>query len=221
VILYERLGADNLCPSPIGYRVRIALFLKQMDCPRVPMRMVDVDRLEAETGSRNCPAMVDGETRLISSAAVVRHLDAVDPDRVVFGDTDKHFNIDAVESEVGMRAGKVIAPWFVERLCPEDRDYFRRTREERFGMTFAELVAHRSTFELDLAFTVGRLATRLERGPFFSGTTPGFADSVIYGYLLWIDISDPSAMPELPPGMAAWYEARDLAWRQTCLTPFQ
>ncbi|MDF1792287.1 MAG: glutathione S-transferase N-terminal domain-containing protein [Thalassobaculaceae bacterium] len=220
MILYERLGADNLCPSPIGYRVRIALALKGMDCPRVPMRFADVDRLAAETGSRTCPAMVDGDDRFTDSASIVRHLDALQETRPVFVDEDKQFGLAAIEQELGSRAGKVIAPWFIDRLCPEDRDYFRSSREDRYQMTFAELVAHRSATELDLAFTVGRIATRLERGPFFSGDAPGFADTVIYGYLLWIDFADPSAMPELPPDMAAWFEARDLAWRHICLTPF-
>lgn len=218
--LYERLGADDLCPSPIGYRVRIALSLKGMDCERVPIRFCDVDRLEAETGSLTCPAMVDGGERFTDSAAIVRHLDAVQPKRPVFGDEDGQFDLASIERELGMRAGRVIAPWFVERLCPEDRDYYRSSREERYGMTFTELVAHRSVAELDLAFTVGRIAAGLERSPFFSGNKPGFADAVIYGYLLWIDFADPSAMPELPPDMAAWYEARDLMWRRPCLTPF-
>lgn len=218
--LYERLGANNLCPSPIGYRVRIALALKAMDCERVPMRFADVDRLEAETGSRTCPAMVDGPVRLTDSAAIVRHLDVVQPKRPVFLDEDKYFDLTAVEREFGTRAGRVVAPWFVDRLCPEDRDYYRRSREERYGMTFAELVAHRSASELDLAFSIGRVAAKLERSPFFSGSQPGFADAVVYGYLLWIELADSSAMPELPPDMAAWYEARDLAWRRACLTPF-
>lgn len=220
MILYERLGAGNLCPSPIGYRVRIALALKGMDCERVPMRFADVDRLEAETGSRTCPAMVDGEARFGDSASIVRHLDAVQPARPVFRDEDRTFDLASIEREFGFRAAKVISPWFVERLCPEDRDYFRTSREERFGMTFAELVAHRSASELDLAFTVGRLAGRLDRTPFFSGNEPGFFDAVIYGYLLWVDFADPSAMPELPSHMAAWYEVRDLAWRSVCLKPF-
>lgn len=220
MILYERLGANDLCPSPIGYRVRIALFLKGMDCERAAMRFADVDRLEAETGSRTCPAMVDGAVKLGSSAEIVRHLDSVNPARPVFGREDARFDVDSVEREFGFRAGKVVAPWFIERLCPEDRDYFRTSREARYEMSFTELVAHRSAFELDLAFTVGRIAKRLDRGPFFSGMQPGFADTVIYGYLLWIDFADPSAMPELPPHMAAWFEARDLAWRPICLAPF-
>lgn len=218
--LYERLGANNLCPSPIGYRVRVALSLKGMDCERIPMRFADVDRLEAETGSRTCPAMVDGMVRLTDSEAIVRHLDTVRPQRPVFRDEDKHFDLNAIERELGARAGKVIAPWFIDRLCPEDRDYYRRSREERYGMSFAELVAHRSASELDLAFSVGRVSAKLERSPFFSGDQPGFADAVVYGYLLWIELADASAVPELPPDMAAWYEARDLAWRRACLTPF-
>lgn len=218
--LYERLGADDLCPSPIGYRVRIALAIKGMDCVRVPMRFCDVDRLEAETGSHTCPAMVDGDARLTDSAAIVRHLDTVQPRRPVYRDEDRQFDLASVEQEIGARAGRVIAPKFVERLCAEDRDYYRSSRELRFGMSFAELQEHRSVAELDLAFTVGRIAGGLSRTPFFSGNEPGFADAVIYGYLLWIDLSDPAAMPELPPEMAAWFEARDVAWRRPCLTPF-
>ncbi|WP_038013710.1 glutathione S-transferase family protein [Thalassobaculum salexigens] len=218
--LYERLGANSLCPSPIGYRVRIALALKGMDCARVPMRFADVDRLEVETGARTCPAMVDGASRLTNSEAIVRYLDAVQSGRPVYRDEDRYFDLAAIERELGARAGRVIAPWFIERLCPEDRDYYRRSREERYGMTFAELVAHRSASELDLAFSVGRVAAKLERSPFFSGREPGFADAVVYGYLLWIELADPSAMPELPADMAAWYEARDLAWRRACLKPF-
>jgi glutathione S-transferase len=220
MILYERQGADNICPSPIGYRVRAALATKLMDCRRVPMRFADVDRLEEETGSRTCPAMCDAGACFTTSAEIIRHLDAVNPDHPVFTNEDEAFDLDAVEREFGTRAGKVIAPWFIERLCPEDRDYYRTSREERYGLTFAELVAHRSAHELDLAFTIARLAKLMDRTAFFSGARPGFADTVVYGYLLWIELADTSAMPELPSEMAAWYEARDAAWRRACLAPF-
>lgn len=220
MILYERLGADNLCPSPVGYRVRVALAQKGMNCARVAMRFADVERLEAETGSRTCPALVDGDARFGDSASIVRHLDAVKPGKMIFRAEDEALDLVAMERELGTRVGKVIAPWFVERICPEDRDYFRTSREARFGMSFAELAAHRSALELDLAFTIGRLASGLERTAFFSGAEPGFTDAVVYGYLLCIDFADPSAMPELPPHMAAWFEARDAAWRRHCLAPF-
>jgi glutathione S-transferase len=220
VKLYERLGADNLCPSPIGYRVRAALAMKGMDCERVPMRLIDVDRLEAATGSRTAPALVDGDRRFGDTVSMVKHLDAINPDHKVFVWQDAGLNLETVEREFGFRAGKVIAPKFLERLCPEDREYFQTSREARFGMTFAELVANRAASELDLAFTISRYAERLEQAPCFSGPKPGFSDTVVYGYLLWIRFVDPSAMPELPGGMQPWFEARDAEWREACLTPF-
>lgn len=193
--------------------------MKGMDCERVPMRLTDIDLLEVEIGSRTAPALVDGDRRFGDTVSIVTHLDAVNPDRKVFVWQDADLTLETVEREFGFRVGKVIAPQFLDRLCPEDRDYSRTTRESRFGMTFEELTANRAASEHDLAFTVSRYAERLDKGPCFSGPKPGFSDTVVYSYRQWISYVDLSAMPVLPGEMQPRFEARDAEWREACLKP--
>ena len=78
-ILYERAGADGLCPSPVCWRARIALAVKGVDAERRALRFADVELLARETGSRTVPVFATGGATIVDSDAIAAHLDAAVP----------------------------------------------------------------------------------------------------------------------------------------------
>lgn len=218
-ILYERMGADGLCPSPVCWRARIALSLKGVGCERRAVRFTEADRLAAETGSRTVPVLLHNGTVIADSDAIAAHLDAA------FPDTDPLMAVDAkaagaeIDRDLGTRIGPLVAADLLRRLDPADREYFQQSREARYGKSFAELETARAGFELDLAFAIGRLEPTLDQHRYLAGDAVGWADVVAYTYLLWIGFASQRSMPELVNPVRTWFERHDTTWRTVCLSP--
>lgn len=218
-ILYERAGVDGICPSPVCWRARIALAIKQVEAVRQPVRFVDVDRLAALTGSRTVPVLKAGGATVIDSDAIAAHLDAAVPDGPRLLDAATAAAGSDLDREFGARVGPLVCADFGRRLLPEDRTYYAESRRARYGRSIEELEALRAGLELDLAFSLGRLEPRLEESRNLAGEEPGWPDMVVYTYLLWVAFASPRSMPELVNPVRTWFERHDAAWRTICLEP--
>jgi glutathione S-transferase len=69
--------------------------------------------------------------------------------------------------------------------CPPDQDYFRRSREERFGRTLEEVVRDREARLPSFRASLDPLRRTVERQDFLSGKTPGYADYIVFGAFQW------------------------------------
>jgi hypothetical protein len=64
----------------------------------------------------------------------------------------------------------------IHRHCaPEDQDYFRRSREERFGATLEQVVHDRQARLPAFRTSLDPLRRTVERQDFISGKTPAYA----------------------------------------------
>lgn len=217
--LYERMGVDGVCPSPVCWRARIALALKGVECEHRAVRFADVDRLAEVTGSRTVPVLAWGGALIVNSDAIAAHLDVTLPDRPrLLGDGAAEAAV-GIERDLGMRIALLAAVDFPRRLVPEDRAYYQSSREARFGKSFEELEAMRAGLELDLAFSIGRLETKLDGRRHLAGDAVGWPDIVAYADLLWLEFASPRAMPELVNPVRGWFDRLDSEWRPICLAP--
>lgn len=218
-ILYERAGLDGLCPSPVCWRTRITLALKGFDAERRPMRFADVETLAGLTGSRTVPVLVAGGATIVNSDAIAAHLDETVPGGPQLVADGAQAAGAELERELGSRIGPLVAADYLRRLDPEDRAYFKQSREARFGRTFEELETLRAGLELDLAFSLGRLEPRLEEYRYLGGDEFSWLDIVAYTYIAWIGFASPRSMPELVNPIRTWFERHDAEWRAFCLEP--
>ncbi len=218
-ILYERAGAGGLCPSPVCWRTRIALALKGVKAERRPMRFADVDKLEEITGSRTVPVLSHRGAMIVNSDAIAAHLDGVTAGTPALMTESAAAAGANLERELGARIGPLVAADFLSRLQPEDRVYFKESREARYGRSFEELETLRAGLELDLAFTLGRLEPQLEEHRYLAGDEIGWVDVVTYTYIAWIAFASPRSMPELVNPVRTWFERHDAEWRPVIMEP--
>lgn len=218
-VLFERRGANGLCPSTVCWRVRIALAVKGLEYQRRPMRFVDADDFAAELGTRQVPVLVDGKKTIVGSDSIAAHLDQTRIGPSVGPANDPGPSTDMLEADLGSRILPLAAQDMLSHLVPEDRDYYRSSREKRLGASFEALEAKRAAAELDLAFAIGRLDEALAARPYLAGDGPGWSDIVAFCFLFWIDHVSPRSMPELPDSVRAWYDERRDAWSSICLEP--
>lgn len=220
-VLFERRGVNGICPSTVCWRARIVLAIKGVDYRRRPVRFVDADDFAEELGTRQVPVLVDAGKTIIGSDKIAAHLDETRVGPVV-GPTDESGpSTEVLESDLGTRILPLVARDMLAHLEPEDRDYYRTSREERLGASFETLEGRRAAIELDLAFAVGRLDETLASSPYLAGDAPGWSDIVGFCFLLWVDHVSPRTMPELRDAVRAWYEGRRDSWRSICLEPVE
>jgi len=68
---------------------------------------------------------------------------------------------------------------------PQDQDYFRRSREERFGKTLEEVVRGREARLPAFRTSLDPLRRTVKRQDFMSGKAPAYPDYIAFGAFQW------------------------------------
>jgi glutathione S-transferase len=91
-------------------------------------------------------------------------------------------------------------------LAPEDRAYFRQSREARFGMTLEEFCKDRESRLPAFAQLLEPLRQTLAMQPFLGGDAPLYPDYIIFGSFMWARSICPLRLLEPADPIDAWRE---------------
>ena len=190
IVLYDLAGAEaDRRFSPYCWRARMALAHKGLEAETVPWRFTEKDKLPRPNAGR-VPVMVDGDRVVHDSAAIADYLEDRYPDRPsLFGGEAGR----ALSRFIGNWADGVLNPSIMplvlldiyRRLRPVDQEYFRRSREERFGTTLENFAAGREARLQGFRDGLAPLRRTLEAQDFLGGAGPLYADYVVFGGFQW------------------------------------
>ncbi|MBZ9538785.1 MULTISPECIES: glutathione S-transferase N-terminal domain-containing protein [Modicisalibacter] len=187
-ILYDLCGIDEgLRFSPYCWRVKYALAHKGLAYETRPWHFTDKEML-AFSGQGKVPVLVDGEETVVDSYEIFRYLDRVYPEASLLGGADaearaRFFKFYA-ERNLAPAIIKTVMMDLFNVVAPQDREYFRETREKAFGRTLEEVHApSRGLSQLDQALEPMR--ARLEEAEFLDGQAPAAADYLVFGAFMW------------------------------------
>ena len=190
ITLYDLAGAEATRRfSPFCWRTRMALAHKGLAVETVPWGFTEKGKLPQPNAGR-VPVIVDGGTVVHDSTAIADYLEQHYADRsTLFGGETGRALARFVQNwtETVLQAG--IAPLVVldihRHSQPQDQDYFRRSREERFGRTLEEVVCDREGRLPAFRASLDPLRRTVERQDFVSGKAPGYADYIVFGAFQW------------------------------------
>ena len=190
ITLYDLAGAEpNRRFSPFCWRVRMALAHKGLAVETVPWGFTEKDRLPEPNAGR-VPVIVDGGTVVHDSTAIADYLEEHYADRpTLFGGETGRALARFVQNwtETVLQAG--IIPLVVldihRHSRPQDQDYFRRSREERFGKILEEVVRDREARLPAFRVSLDPLRRTVERQDFISGEAPAYPDYIVFGAFQW------------------------------------
>src|SRR6476661_6964315 len=146
--LYELVGTDENRPfSPFVWRTRMALAHQGLSAQSIPWCFTEKEAI-APHKSDKVPVLLDGEKPIVDSWVIANYLEDAYPDRPsLFG------------GEGGRALGRMMNWWgdiavvggmfplivadIPAHLKPVDAEYFRKSREARFGKPLQEVVAGR------------------------------------------------------------------------------
>ena len=96
-------------------------------------------------------------------------------------------------------------------LAPDDADYFRTSREARFGKPLEEVAANRETIRHGFSQVARTDAADVEGQPYIGGVTPNYADYIVFGGFQWARVVNPFQLLEANDPIYAW--RREIARR--------
>jgi glutathione S-transferase len=188
--LHDLCGADDLRFSPYCARVKMALALKGLAYETVP---VPFSGIAAAAGgiSKTVPIIEDGGKTVADSFAIAEYLDEAYPDRPLFapgpaGRAAARFVEGAMVMNVQAAAMPLVALSIHDRIQPQDRAYFRESREKRLGRSLEAAFADHETRLPEFRKVFHPLRQVLAHTPFLGGDAPLFSDCIAYGSLHWL-----------------------------------
>lgn len=208
ITMYDLAGAEpDRRFSPFCWRTRMALAHKGLEVETVPWGFTEKDKLPAPNDGR-VPVIVDAGRVVHDSTAIADYLEERYPDRPLFGDAIARGLCRFVQNwtETVLQVGliRLVVLDIYNHVRPEDRDYFRRSREERFGASLEDVVKDREAQLPEFRASLAPLRRTIERQPFLSGQGPAYADYVVFGAFAWArGISDFPLLAADDP-VAAW-----------------
>ena len=116
----------------------------------------------------------------------------------------------AINGFVDRMVQPLIAPLIVADVfdCVDEscREYFRTTREQRFGMTLEAFQAARDEKVAALRTALEPVRLVVKDQPFIGGTAPTYADYILFGSLQWARLTSRFQLVEVDDPIHAWFE---------------
>ena len=206
--LYELVGRDDRRFSPFCWRTRLALAHKGLAAEIVPVGFTEKETI-AFSGQEKVPVLVDGDKVISDSWAIADYLDDAYPDRPpLFGNDAARgaalfVNFWTDRQLQGDLFGLIVAD-ILDHCRPEDRDYFRDSRERRFNKSLAEVQAGREDRLPAFRARLEPLRATVKRQPFLAGAAPAYVDFIPFSSLQWARGVSPFKLLEDDDPVRAW-----------------
>jgi glutathione S-transferase len=146
--LYELVLANGRSASPYVWRVRYALAHKGLAFESVPLGFTEIQRVFSGR-FKTLPVIEDGPTMLAESWDIAEYLEHTYPAKPLFAAPAEQAAIRLFDSwfspEVMRRMLGVYVQDVHNAARPEDREYFRRSREARLNASLETLAAGRAS----------------------------------------------------------------------------
>lgn len=207
--LYDLALADiSVRPSPFCWLAKFALLHKGVEFETVPLRFTEKQNYpDPEHGK--LPILKDGDTIVCDSANIVAHAEKNYAGPRLVETAGEQAAADFYSAWLGAHVFPALAPMLIVRVHAaaheQDKDYFRKTREERFGETLEELAAMQGNKE-KIEAALQTLAAPLVRNKFLGGEKPNLCDYFVFSPLMWQRSVTSETLYEIPQAVEAWKE---------------
>ena len=190
ITIYDLCGANHSQRfSPYCWRVKMAILHKGFQIEEIPTPFTKIPEIAGGI-SATVPVIEDAENIISDSWEIAAYLERTYPDRpTLFGGEEGLALTRFVESWVDMSVNPIIASLIVKDihdiLSPEDQQYFRESREKRFGKSLEVVQQNRDDRVQILHDALRPFGRILKQQDYFGGDNPLYADYILFGSLQW------------------------------------
>ncbi len=211
ITLYDLCGANQAHRfSPFCWRAKMAIAHKGFEINSIPTPFTRIGEVAGGV-SATVPVIEDEDKVVSDSWDIAVYLEETYPDRPsLFGGPSGMALTRFIESwvtlSVSPRIGSLIVKDIHEILAPEDQEYFRKSREKRFGRTLEEVQLGREERVDLLHDALVPLARMLKYQPYIGGERPLYADYILFGTLQWPHVSSAFELLKQGDPIHQWFE---------------
>ena len=209
--MYDLAGGDgSIRFSPYCWRIRMALAHKGLDVKTIPVRFMEKEKL-AFSGQKLVPVIRDGEKVVSDSWTIAKYLEETYASRPsLFPGADAmaltNFIRNWTQARLTMPILRAVLMDLVDTIDPGDRDYFRTSREARFGKKLEEVAAPEAEARAALKAELGPMRDTLKDQPFLNGAAPAYADYCVFGTFMWARGVSAKQLLDADDPVYAWRE---------------
>jgi glutathione S-transferase len=209
--MYDLAGADvNRRFSPFCWRTKMALAHKGFEVETIPWRYADKPKIAFANWDR-VPVIVDGGKPVTDSWAIANYLEEVYSERrSLFGGGAGRalalFFNQWADNVLNSAISRIVALDILNHLETGDRDYFRKSREARFGTTLEEFCGDREKRVEPFRKLLEPLRNTLAAQPYLGGESPLYPDYIVFGSLQWPRCISETRLLESSDPVNAWRE---------------
>jgi glutathione S-transferase len=189
ILLHDLAGADpELRFSPYCWRTRFALAHKGLPVETIPWRFTDTDAI-AFSGQGRVPVIRDGDKVVFDSWSIAKYLEEACPVPTLFGggigQSHARFINAWADSVLVGGIARFIVRDLLDVIDPKDTDYFRSSRESRFGATLEQIQSGREERLPAFRESLTPIRLVLRRQEWLGGPAPSYADHIVAGTFMW------------------------------------
>jgi glutathione S-transferase len=191
VRLYELILENGRSASPYVWRIRYALAHKGVPFECVPIGFTEIPKV---LGGRfkTVPVIEHGDTSLAESWDIADYLERAFPGQPpLFSGPAEYAMVRLMDTWFSAQIMRKMFQLYVldvhNAARPEDRPYFRQSREGYLkGTSLEEFTADRAAILPALREALTPLRSQLSRHAFLGGSTPNYADYIALGAFHWV-----------------------------------
>ena len=209
---FDLEGLDGKRFSPFGWRVRMALAHKGLESTSIVEGVGFSEKHKLEFSNQELVPVIKDDDMIISDSwdIAVYMEKSYDSSSSLFGTTGDFSQVKFISSWVDSQLHPLIARCVVrdilDVISPSEHEYFRKSREKRFGKRLEDVVADRENTRTILKQTLYPIRKALEIAPFLGGENPNFSDYSIFGAFMWAKVTSSFQLLESSDPIYNWRE---------------
>jgi len=206
--LYDLAVANDVRPSPFCWRTKAVLTYKKIPFSTVPVSFTEKHKI-AFSGQERVPVIKDNGTVVYDSWTIAKYLEDKYPEPKIFPslglrEACRFFNL-YVDNTLHSALILVVVNDIFAKTEPGDREYFRTSREKRFGMTLEEIATRRAEYRPRMQAVLTDLEATITGQDYFFGQLT-YTDFCLFGTFKWVTAVSEEPLFETTPALRAWWK---------------
>lgn len=207
-LLYDLTDGSNSRFSPFCWRTKLSLAHKQLEFDTIPVTFTEVR--EILEGKHKVPTLIDNGYLVSDSFQIALYLEETYSNGPSLFSSSAELGtariVEAWANQITVAILPMIALDICEKLSSSDKEWFRATREQRFGSTLEELRQRRYQGIEAFRATLTPLRTVLSQQSFIGGEVPTFSDFIVFGTFQWPKMMSDFALLTSDDTIGLWHK---------------
>ena len=212
MILYELDAINEQYFSPYCWRILMSLNHKDLykGVKRIQVKFSDKS-LISHKGFNTVPVLEDDDNWTGGSLKIAEYLEKTYPNQPSLFRGAENMNLTSIINQmldtkiIGILA-RIIVGDVYKVLQPEDKIYFRETREKILNKTIEEVDLESSKYIPILQKELNPFRKVIRNNNFFTGSKPMYCDYILFGFFMWARNTSPKQLLEKDDVLWHWRE---------------